>query len=141
MTPPPPLALLAYRFVGWRLGPDHAHWVRDDVARRGWLVRQGVPVLAAVLAVGGGLTAAVGGDQGRIVQVVAIVAAISLFFRSSLRERALRQQGIDAAGTPLAEATWYADDAARRRRNLLATTSTVVMVVGGLAFLAVRSRT
>ena len=41
MQKPPPLVVLAYRFLGWRVGPAHREWVHDDITRRGWLVRQG----------------------------------------------------------------------------------------------------
>jgi hypothetical protein len=137
---PPPLVLLAYRFVGWRVGPVHAEWVRDDIVSSGWLTRQAVPVLVVVLALGAGLTTVVDGNTARVVQLVAVLAAVGLFFRGALRERALRRQGIDASGEPLAEATWYADDRARRRRNLAGALATVLLTVAALALLALRSR-
>ncbi|MCU1595069.1 MAG: hypothetical protein JWO12_2461 [Frankiales bacterium] len=140
MSKPPPGVLLAYRFLGWRVGPSHADWVRDDIAGRGWLLRAGAPALAAVLVVGGAITAALGGDPGRVGTVVFVVGAICLFMRTSLRERALRQQGIDLQGDPLKEAPWYADEAARRRRNLQGSIGTVVLVLAGMVVLALRTR-
>ena len=130
--------LLAYRFVGWRVGPTHRAWVHDDITRRGWLVRQGAPAVSAVLLVGALVFALLDGDGARLLSLVFVLAAGGAFLRTSLRERALRQQGIDAAGEPAA--AWYDDDAARLRRNVLSAASTVVLVVGGLVLLAVRSR-
>ena len=138
MQKPPPLVLLAYRFLGWRVGPAHAEWVHDDITRRGWVVRQGAPVFAVVMALGGALVAAVGGTTDRLLTLLVVLAGVSLFLRSSLQARALRQQGLDAAGHPIAQ--WYADDHARRRRNLVGAASTVLLVVGGLWIIALRSR-
>jgi hypothetical protein len=140
VSKPPPSVLLAYRLVGWRVGPAHADWVLDDIVRRGWVIRQGLPALAGVMAIGGLLTGAVGGDANRLVTVVLVLAAAGLVLRNTLRARALRQQGIDASGPRLAEARWYDDAGARRRRNLGSAALTVVLVVAGLAILAVRSR-
>ena len=141
MPPPPPVVLLAYRFVGWRLGPDHRDWVLQDITRSGWLVRQGAPALSVILLVGALATASVGGDTGRLLSLVAVLAGAGAFLRKSLRDRALRQQGIDTAGAVLPMATsWYADSAARRRRNLVSAVGTVVTTVGALVLLAYRSR-
>ncbi len=140
MPKPPASVLLAYRFVGWRVGPDHSEWVLDDIVRRGWLVRQGSPALAAVLAAGGVLMALVGGNPNRLLALVVVLAGVGAFLRHTLRDRALRQQGIDASGNRLEEATWYDDDVARRRRNVYGTAVTVALVLGGLTILALRSR-
>jgi hypothetical protein len=135
---PPPLVVLAYRFLGWRVGPDHREWVHDDITRRGWVLRQGAPVLAAVLLLGGLITAALDASTDRVLSLVVVLAGVGLFLRRSLQERALRQQGLDAAGNPAAD--WYDDDRARLQRNALSAVSTVVLVVGGLVLLALRSR-
>jgi hypothetical protein len=135
---PPAHLVLAYRLLGWRLGPAYREWVHDDLTRAGWLLRQGVPVLAAVLALGGTITASVGGTGDRLLSLLVVLTGVGLFLRTSLRERALRQQGIDAAGNPTAP--WYADDQARRQRNVVGAVSTVVLTVAGLTILALRSR-
>jgi hypothetical protein len=135
---PPPLVLLSYRLLGWRVGPAYREWVHDDITRRGWVVRQGLPVLAAVLAVGGLVTAAVGGSGNRLLALVVVLAGGGLALRTSLQERALRQQGLDAGGRPTA--SWYDDDTARARRNALGAVSTVVLVGAALTILALRSR-
>ncbi len=139
MLRPPAAVLLAYRFLGWRVGPTYQEWVLEDITGPRWLVRQGAPVLSAVLLLGAGLAALLDGDAGRVLTLVLVLAAGGAFLRASLRERALRQQGIDASGHPLPTATWYADEAARRRRNLVGAVSTVVLVLAGLTILAVRS--
>ncbi len=131
--------MLAYRFFGWRVGPSYRDWVLDDIVRPGWLVRQGTPALSALLLLGAAITAAFDGDSGRLLTVVVVLALAGLALRTSLRERALRQQGIDAGGgvLPMA-APWYDDPQARLRRNVLATVATVVLVVAGLTILALR---
>lgn len=133
------MLILAYRFLGWRLGPAYRDWVLDDVIRKGWLVRQGAPALASVLILGGVLFAALDADPSKLYALIFIAAAGALFLRQSLRDRALRQQGIDATGAP--QAPWYDDDAARVRKNVLGAVGTVVLSVGGLVFLALRSQT
>ena len=140
MPKPPPLVLLAYRFLGWRVGLAHGDWVVDDIVRRGWLLRQGAPVLALTLLLGGAVFGALDGDGGRLLALVFVLAAGGAFLRGQLRDRALRQQGFDAAGHPLPEATWLHDDSARLRRNVLGAVSTVVLVVAGLVVLALRTR-
>lgn len=141
MPPPPVAVLLAYRFVGWRVGPDHRDWVLRDITGRGWLVRQGAPALSVLLIVGALATAAVGGDTGRLLALIAVLTGAGAFLRNSLRDRALRQQGLDASGTVLPMAvSWYADEAARRRRNLVSAVGTTVVTVGALFVLAYRSR-
>ena len=138
MARPSPFLLLAYRLLGWRLGPAHREWVHADVTGPGWLVRQGAPVLLALLVVGAVINTAVDSKGDRLVPLLVVLAGIGLFLRTSLKERALRQQGLDAAGEPVAD--WYHDDAARRQRNLLGAVSTVVLTVAGLTILALRSR-
>lgn len=130
--------MLAYRLLGWRVGPAYREWVHDDITRRGWLLRQGLPVITALLAVGSVLTAAVGGDGGRLLALLVVLSGAGAFLRHSLQQRALRQQGLDAAGNPAYP--WYDDPAALRRRNVLSAVSTVVLVVAGLLLLALRSR-
>ena len=141
MRPPPPAVLLAYRFFGWRLGPEHRDWVLRDITTRGWLIRQGAPALSVILLVGALATAAVGGDSGRLLALVAVLTGAGAFLRQSLRDRALRQQGLATSGTVLPLALpWYDDEAARRRRNLLGAVGTAVTTVGALVVLAYRSR-
>lgn len=134
--PPLPL-LLAYRLLGWRLGPPYREWVHDDITRRGWLLRQGAPVILALMVTGSLITAAVDGDTGRLTALLVVLTGVGAFLRHSLQERALRQQGLDPAGN--AVASWYDDDAGRIRRNWLSAVSTVVLVVAGLLILALRS--
>lgn len=141
MPPPPPAVLLAYRFVGWRVGPDHRDWVLRDITSPGWLVRQGAPALSVLLIIGAVATALVGGDTSRLLALIAVLAGAGAFLRTSLRDRALRQQGLDPAGGVLPLALpWYADEAARRRRNLVSAIGTTVTTVGALFVLAYRSR-
>ena len=132
------MLLLAYRFLGWRVGPAYREWVHDDVTRTGWVVRQGAPVIAVVLLLGGGIVALVGGSGNQLFTLLVVLTGVGLFLRSSLQQRALRQQGIDAAGNPAA--SWYDDDQARRWRNVVSAVSTVVLVVTALTILALRSR-
>ena len=140
MVKPPPLLLLAYRFLGWRVGPTYADWVHDDITRRGWIVRQGTPALAASLLIGGALTAALGGDSDKLTRIIVLLAVGGLALRKSLRDRALLTQGLNADGGVLASATWYDDDQKRLRRNLISATGTVLLVVGGFTILAYRTR-
>ena len=127
------LLVLGYRLLGWRLGPAYREWVHDDLTRDGWLVRQGAPVLAVLLAVGGAITAIVNGTGERLLPLLVVLAGVGLFLRSSLRERALRQQGIDAAGNPVAP--WYDDEHLFRPG-----VDFLVLTLAGLTILAVRSR-
>lgn len=131
--------LLAYRFFGWRVGPAYRDWVLDDITRPGWLLRQGAPALSSLLLVGAVLTAALDGDAGRLLTVVVVLGLVGATLRTSLRDKALRQQGIDAEGARLPMAGWYDDPQALRRRNLFATVGTVVLVLAGLTVLALRS--
>jgi hypothetical protein len=135
---PPPLVLLAYRFFGWRLGPDHAEWVHDDITRGGWLMRQGTPALSAVLLLGALVTSLSDGDGSQVWGALLVLGIAALFFRTSLRQRALNQQGIDASGQPLG-LKWYSDSGLRVQRNVLSAIGTTVLVVGALVILAGRS--
>ncbi len=138
---PPTGLLLAYRLLGWRVGPAYAEWVHEDLTRRGWALRQGLPVVAGVLVAGTAVFLAVGADLSRLYALVFVLAAGGLFLRGTMRDRALRLQGLDASGDVLADANWYNDDSARRRRNLLGAASTVLLVGAALVILAVRSQT
>lgn len=138
MDRPPAALLLAYRLLGWRLGPSYRDWVRDDLTRRGWLVRAGLPVLVVVYAVGAALDLALGGDPARLLALLAVLAGGAAFMRHALQERALRQQGLRPDGT--AEASWYDDPRARRAVNLRGAVATAVLVGVALVLLALRSR-
>ena len=130
--------MLAYRLLGWRLGPAYREWVHDDLTRRGWLLREGAPVIASLLVLGGLITAAVGGSGDRLLSLLVVLTGAGVFLRTSLRERSLRQQGIDASGNP--EAPWYDDDTARARRNVVGAVSTALLISAGLTILALNSR-
>ena len=138
--PRPPLQLqLAYRLFGWRLGPAWRDWVLHDIAAPGWLFRQGGLALSVVLMLGSLASALVHGDAGKMLSLIVVLAGVGAFLRNSLKERSLRQQGIDADGNRLELAPWYDDDRARRRRNVLSAVGTTVLVLGGLLIVAVRS--
>ena len=139
MQKPPPLVVLAYRFLGWRVGPRYVDWVLDDITRRGWVLRQGAPVLAVVLMIGGVTTSLFDGNPDKLFSVIVVVTLAAAFLRKSLQQRALLQQGINDEGTRLPQATWYDDDEKRVRRNALSALGTVLLVVGGLTLLAVGS--
>jgi hypothetical protein len=132
--------LLAYRFLGWRVGPVYADWVHDDITRRGWILRQGAPVLSAALLAGAAVTALVGGDGGKLGRLVLLLAFGGLAMRRPLRDRALLTQGLNEDGGVLPSATWFADDGLRRRRNLVSLTATVLLIVAGFTVLAYRTR-
>lgn len=140
MLKPPPLVLLAYRFLGWRVGPTYADWVLDDITRRGWIVRQGTPALSAVLIAGGVITSAVGGDSSKLLRLIVLLGVGGLALRRTLRNRALLTQGLNEDGGVLPSATWYDDDKKRVRRNLLSATGTLLLVLGGMTVLAYGSR-
>jgi hypothetical protein len=135
-TPPPPLLLAAYRLLGWRLGPAHQEWVHDDITRRGYPLRQGLPVL---LVVGSLLALALligGADPRQLIIPVVGVVGLLLIMRRSVIDRALRQQGLRADGTvdPAAQ-EWYADEQARTRRSRHGALTTAVMVLVALVLL------
>lgn len=138
MESPTPALLLAYRLLGWRLGPPYREWVLADVTRRGWLVRAGAPVLAALYGLGLLVDLVLGGDPARLLALVVVLAGGGAFLRHALRERVLRQQGLGPDGKPVA--SWYDDPDARRRHNLVGALSTVVLVGTALVLLALRSR-
>jgi hypothetical protein len=133
----PPLPLLvAYRLFGWRLGERYRAWTYDDITRRGYTLRQAVPlglVLGAVLAA---VFAATGSDPRRAIAPVVGALVLAFFLRKALRERALQQQGLSATGEPTA--AWYADDAERQRRNLNGAVLMGTLVVAGVLLIALR---
>ena len=136
MTRPPLQLLMAYRLFAWRLGPAYQQWTYEDITRRGYTLRQAVPVGLAV----GGLLAVVftasGSDPRRAIAPIAGVLVLAFFLRNALRERALRQQGLTPTGD--AEAAWFDDDAQRNKRNLNGAALTTTLVVAGIVLLAVR---
>ena len=134
MTGPPLPTLLAYRLFGWRLGPEHRDWTYDDITRRGYTLRQAVPVGLAVGALLALLFELSGSPWFRAVPPIVGVLVLSFFLRKALRERALRQQGLSPTGEP--EAPWFGDDDERRRRNIIGAATTGVLVLAGLGFLA-----
>lgn len=133
MSAPPLPTLLAYRLLGWRLGPAHQQWTYADITGRWYLAKQAVPLL---LAVGGLLAlvfAATGSDPQRVVTPVLAVLVLLVFLRTVVVERALRQQGLTLSGDvdPAAK-EWFADDELRRKRSVAGATTTVLLVVAGL---------
>jgi hypothetical protein len=42
VSAPPLPTLLAYRLLGWRLGPEHQAWTHADITGRWYLVKQGL---------------------------------------------------------------------------------------------------
>ncbi|MCU1592038.1 MAG: hypothetical protein JWP11_3294 [Frankiales bacterium] len=136
--PSPPLVLLvAYRLFGWRLGPAYQAWTYDDITRRGYTLRQAVPVGLVV----GGLLAAVfairDADPRRAIAPVVGVVVLAYFLRRALRERALRQQGLSPDGE--ADANWFGDEAGRRSRNISGSILTTALVLAGVVLLAIRA--
>ena len=133
MAAPDLKLLLAYRLLGWRLGPAHQEWTYRDITGRWYLLKQGVPLLVAV----GGLLAVVfgatGSDPQRVVTPVLAVLVLLVFLRRIVVERALRQQGLTMEGDvdPAAQ-TWFADDEERRKRSVAGAVATVLLVVVGL---------
>jgi hypothetical protein len=137
VTRPPFLLLLAYRLFAWRLGPTYQAWTYADITRRGYTLRQAVPVglvLGGVLATVFGAT---GSDPRRAVVPIIGVLVLAHFLRKALRERALRQQGLTATGE--ADAAWFGNDEERNRRNVNGAVLTTALVVGGVILLAVRN--
>jgi hypothetical protein len=136
VSPPDWTLLLAYRLLGWRLGPEHRAWTYRDITGRGYLLRQGLPLLAAV---GSGLAlvlALAGSDPRRVLPPVLGVLLLLALLRRSVVERALRQQGLTPDGEvdPGARA-WFDDAQERRRRSVASATTTAVLVLGGLLVL------
>lgn len=136
MTSPPPLLQVAYRLFAWRLGPAYKEWTYADITRRGYTLRQAVPVALAV----GGLLAAVfaivGSDARRAIPPILGVLVLAFFLRKNLSERALHQQGLTPEGE--AKAAWFDDDAERNKRNVNGAILTTALVVAGVILLAVR---
>jgi len=128
--------LIAYRLFAWRLGPLHREWTYDDITRRGYTLRQAVPVGLVVGALLAAVFAATGSNPLRAVPPILGVIVLAFFLRKALRERALRQQGLSPTGE--AEAAWFGDDAARAKRNLSGAILTTVLVVAGVLLLALR---
>ena len=128
---------LAYRLVGWRLGPAYRIWVLADVRSPSWPLRAGGVVALAVLVPAFAVGAVAGVDLVRLAFPVVAVLVLSALRLRALRERALRQQGLRPDGDLDPTATWYADDEARARRNTVSAASTVSLVVAALVLLAV----
>lgn len=136
MTAPPLLLHVAYRLFAWRLGPTYQAWTYGDITRRGYTLRQAVPVglvVGALLATVFGLS---GSDPRRAIPPIVGVLVLAFFLRKSLRERALRQQGLSPEGE--AAASWFGDDAERNKRNINGAVLTSALVVAGLVLLGVR---
>ena len=130
---PPLPTLLAYRLLGWRLGPDHQAWTYRDITGRWYLAKQGVPLLAAVGGLLAVVFAATGSDPQRVVTPVLAVLVLLVFLRKVVVERALRQQGLDLNGdVDPAAASWFADAEQRRKRSVAGAVTTVLLVVVGL---------
>lgn len=127
---------MAYRLFGWRLGPAYQTWTYDDITRRGYTLRQAVPVGLAVGALLATAFALSGSDPRRAIPPIVGVLILAFFLRKVLRERALRQQGLAPSGE--AEAVWFADDAERQRRNVNGAVLTTALVIAGVVLLAVR---
>ncbi|GAC1439770.1 MAG: hypothetical protein NVS3B26_05340 [Mycobacteriales bacterium] len=136
MTPPPLALQVAYRLFAWRLGPRHRAWVYDDITRRGYTLRQAVPVAGVVGVLLAAVFAATGSDPGRAAAPIVGVIVLAFLLRKALRERALRQQGLSPDGE--AEASWFGDDRERFRRNLTGAILTAAAVVTGVIALSVR---
>ena len=137
MTRPPLLLLVAYRLFAWRLGPTYREWTYGDITRRGYTLRQAVPVGLVVGALLGSVFAATGSDWKRAIPPVIGVIVLAFLLRKALRERALKAQGLSPQGE--AQASWYDDDAERTRRNVTGAILTCVLVLAGVVLLAVRS--
>lgn len=125
--------LLAYRLLGWRLGPEHRTWTYRDITGRWYLARQGLPLLVVV---GGALAvvfALTGSSPQRVLTPVLAVLVLLVFLKSMVVQRALHQQGLTLDGdvAPEAEA-WFDDPEQRRRRSVAGAVMTVVLVLGGL---------
>jgi hypothetical protein len=136
VTRPPLLLLAAYRLFAWRLGPAYRQWTFDDITRRGYTLRQAVPVGLVVGTLLAAVFAATGSDPRRAIAPIIAVLVLAFFLRKALRERALRQQGLSPTGE--ADAPWFGDDDARGRRNITGAVLTTTLVVGGIMLLALR---
>ena len=136
MPAPDLTLLLAYRLLGWRLGPDHQEWTYRDITGRWYLLKQGVPLLAAVGGLLAVVFAATGSSPQRVVTPVLAVLVLLVFLRRVVIERALRQQGLtfDGEVDPAAKG-WFADDEQRRKRSVAGAVTTVLLIVGGLVII------
>ncbi|MCW2608191.1 MAG: hypothetical protein JWO60_2884 [Frankiales bacterium] len=133
MSAPPLPTLLAYRLLGWRLGPEHQAWTHADITGRWYLVKQGLPLLVALGALLAVVFAATGSDPQRVVAPMLAVLVLLVFLRNTVVERALRQQGLTLDGeVDTAATSWFADDEARRKRSLSGAVATVLLVLVGL---------
>lgn len=130
---PPLKTLLAYRLLGWRLGPDHQEWTYRDITGRWYLLKQGVPLLAAVGGLLAVVFAATGSAPERVLTPVLAVLVLLVFLRKVVVERALRQQGLTSNGDvdPVA-ASWFVDEEQRRKRSVAGAVMTLLLVVVGL---------
>jgi hypothetical protein len=137
VTSPPLPLLVAYRLFAWRLGPTYQAWTYDDITRRGYTLRQALPVGLVIGALLASVFAITGSDPRRAVPPVIGVIVLAFFLRKALRERALRQQGLTATGE--ADAVWFNDDDERNRRNVNGSILTTALVVAGVILLAVRN--
>ncbi len=137
-TPSWPLQL-AYRVLGWRLGPEREQWVRADLASPGWVARQLAAVLVAFLPPALAFLLFAGGDPFRLLFPLVLALLISLFRRQSLRERALRLQGLSPDGV-LPGVAWWSQPRVRLRYNVIGATGTVLGVLGALLLLTLSSR-
>lgn len=128
--------LLAYRLLGWRLGPDYREWTYRDITGQGYLLRQGLPLLVVFGTLLGGLLVASGTPVAQAVVPVIGVLVVLVLLRRTVVERALRQQGLDRDGAvdPAAQ-DWYDDPEQRRRRSLAGATATLLLVVAALVLL------
>jgi hypothetical protein len=136
VTPPPPLEVLLYRLVGWRLGPEHREWVFSDLTRRRWVWRQArvvVPVFAGALTV---VFTATGSSPARLAFPVLAICVLFVALRNPLMLRALKQQGLTLDGEPDPKATWYADDEARHRQNVSGAVTIGLVFVAAVVYLA-----
>jgi hypothetical protein len=130
------LLLVAYRLFAWRLGPVYREWTFSDITRRGYTLRQAVPVGLVVGGLLAAVFAAVGSDPRRAIPPIIGVIVLAFFLRNALRERALKQQGLNPQGE--AEATWFDDDGERTKRNVNGAVLTTVLVLAGVILLATR---
>jgi hypothetical protein len=137
VTSPPLPLLVVYRLFAWRLGPTYQAWTYDDITRRGYTLRQALPVGLVVGALLASVFAATGSDPRRAIPPVIGVILLAFFLRKALRERALRQQGLTVTGE--ADAAWFNDDDERNRRNVNGSILTTALVVAGVILLAVRN--
>ncbi|MCW2777118.1 MAG: hypothetical protein JWN17_843 [Frankiales bacterium] len=137
MTAPDLRLLLAYRLLGWRLGPAHQQWTYRDITSRWYLAKQGLPLLGTLGVLLAVVFAATGSDPQRVVVPVLAVLVLLVFLRNVVIERALRQQGLDLDGEVAPEAvSWFDDEEQRRKRSVAGAVTTALLVVGGILVLS-----